>query len=105
MGQRADGVWLVELALGSEAQDVAAETARTLDIRSQGSTSWTDALAKYLTDRDPLHVLDNCEHLVEDSARLADTLLAACPDARIIATSREVLDLRGDTSVSSSTSR
>ncbi len=96
VGRRAAGVWLVDLALGSEAQDVAAETARTLDIRSQGSMSWTDALAKYLTDRDPLLVLDNCEHVVEDSARLADTLLAACPDARIIATSREVLDLRGE---------
>ena len=96
VGRRAAGVWLVDLALVPGAPEVAAETARTLDIRSRGGVSWTDTLVKYVADRDPLLVLDNCEHVVEDSARLADTLLAACPDARIIATSREVLGLRGE---------
>ncbi len=96
IGRRADGVWLVDLAAGPEAPDVAAETARTLDVRSRRDATWTDALRYHLANRDPLLVLDNCEHVVEAAAQLADSLLASCPDVRIIATSREVFDVQGE---------
>jgi predicted ATPase/DNA-binding CsgD family transcriptional regulator len=96
IGRRADGVWLVDLASAPQAPDVAAETARTLDVRSRRDATWTDALQSYLADRDPLVVLDNCEHVVEASARLADSLLASCPNVRIMATSREVFDVSGE---------
>ena len=42
-------------------------------------------------------VLDNCEHLIDDVAKLADALLRACPQLHILATSREVLDISGET--------
>jgi non-specific serine/threonine protein kinase len=96
IGRRSDGVWLVDLASGPEAPDVAAETARTLDVRSRRDATWTDCLQSYLADRDPLLVLDNCEHVIEAAAQLADGLLASCPDVRIIATSREVFDVQGE---------
>jgi len=44
---------------------------------------------------DTLLVLDNCEHVIEACARLTDALLTSCPNVRILATSREVLDVRG----------
>ena len=68
VARRADGVWLVDLAAGEGAPDVAAETARALDVRPRGSTP-TDALRRYLAGRDLLLVLDNCEQLIEDCAR------------------------------------
>jgi predicted ATPase/DNA-binding SARP family transcriptional activator len=56
-------------------------------------------LAAALAGRPLLLVLDNCEHLVADAARLAADLLAACPDLRILATSREALGITGERSL------
>jgi non-specific serine/threonine protein kinase len=95
--RRPGGVWLVDLASGPEAPDVAAETARTLDVRGPSGTSPTDALRGYLTNRDLLLVLDNCEHVVAACAELAATLLASCGSVRILATSRESLGVSGET--------
>jgi predicted ATPase/DNA-binding CsgD family transcriptional regulator len=96
-GRRADGAWLVDLAPGAEAAEVAVETARVLGVRSARGTSTIDALRRYLTNRDVLLVLDNCEHVVEDSARVADALLTSCGGVRILATSREPLGVNGET--------
>ncbi|HEX2125218.1 MAG TPA: LuxR C-terminal-related transcriptional regulator [Thermoleophilaceae bacterium] len=96
VGRRADGVWLVDLAAGPQAPDVAAETARTLDVGSRRDATWTDALVSYLAERDPLLVLDNCEHVIEASAEFAVTLLASCPKVRIVVTSREIFDMPGE---------
>lgn len=93
---RAGGVWLVDLASGPETPDVAAETARTLDVTSPTGTTTTDALRRYLKDRDLLLVLDNCEHVVDACAHLADALLNSCSDLRILATSRESLRVNGE---------
>jgi predicted ATPase/DNA-binding CsgD family transcriptional regulator len=97
IARRADGAWLVDLASGPEKPDVAAETARMLDVRSSPGTSATDALRRYLVNRDVLVVLDNCEHVVDACARLASALLTACGDVRIMATSRESLGVNGET--------
>ncbi len=89
--RRADGVWLVDLASGPEKPDVAAETARVLDVRSPSGTTPTEVLRRYLTNRDLLLVLDNCEHVVDACAELATALLTSCGSVRIMATSRESL--------------
>lgn len=54
-------------------------------------------LTAALTDRDLLLVLDNCEHLIADVARIAAELLAACPRVRVLATTREALGVNGET--------
>ncbi len=95
--RRADGVWLVDLASGPGPPDVAAETARTLEVRGPSGTTPADALRRYLGSRDVLLVLDNCEHVVGACAELAAALLAACAGVRILATSREPLDIVGET--------
>ncbi|GGL96960.1 SARP family transcriptional regulator [Streptomyces fumigatiscleroticus] len=56
----------------------------------------TQRLLAALEDRAPLLLLDNCEHLVEEAARLAALLLAACPGLRVLATSRESLGITGE---------
>jgi predicted ATPase/DNA-binding CsgD family transcriptional regulator len=67
-----------------------------LDLRSPRGVPTMDVLREHLASRNLLLVLDNCEHVVEACARLADTLLTSCPNVRIIATSREVLDVYGE---------
>jgi NB-ARC domain len=97
LGRRGDGVWLVDLSAGSEAPDVAAETARILGVRGASGTSPTDALRSYLRNRDVLLVLDNCEHVVDACAELAAALLSSCGDVRIMTASRESLRVEGET--------
>jgi predicted ATPase/DNA-binding CsgD family transcriptional regulator len=97
IGRRRDGVWLVDLAAGSETPDVAAETARALGVRSPSGTTATDAMRRYLADRDVLLVLDNCDQVVDECAELAAALLTSCGAVRIMATSRESLGVSGET--------
>ena len=54
-------------------------------------------MVEHLGDRPFLLVLDNCEHLVEACADLADVLLRSCPGLKILATSRELLNVAGET--------
>src|SRR5262249_28272384 len=55
-------------------------------------------LLSFLRAKGLLLILDNCEHLIDDCARLADTILRGCPDVRILARSREALGLAGEVS-------
>ncbi len=96
LSRRSAGVWLVDLALVSEPSDVAGEVARAVGLLSPSGPA-ADALVGYLRDRDPLLVLDNCEHLVDACAELAAGLLSSCGSVRILATSRELLGVRGET--------
>ena len=91
-----DGVWLVELASLSEGDLVPGAVAATLGVREQSQVSVTASLVDFLHSRRMLLVVDNCEHLIEDCARLLDTLLSACENLRIMATSREALGVAGE---------
>lgn len=95
-GRRAHGAWIVDLTAGPSSPEVAAETARVLGLKASRGTTATEALSQYLGDRDLLILLDNCEHVVDQSAELAEALLTSCPGVRVIATSREVLDVPGE---------
>ena len=53
-------------------------------------------LTEYLGEKRLLLVLDNCEHVLDATAVLAGTLLRACPELRIIATSRQALGVAGE---------
>jgi len=95
--RRPDGVWLVDLTADGGAPDVAAETARTLGVRTSRDAAPTAALRRYLVSRELLLVLDNCEHVVDAAAELAADLLTSCAGVRILATSREPLEVNGET--------
>lgn len=91
-----DGVWLTELAPLADPDLVPQAVAQVLDVRTSPGQRFTDAIVEALRTRNVLLVLDNCEHLVEDVARVADALLSGCPRVRILATSREALGLEGE---------
>lgn len=91
-----DGVWLVELASLSEPRLVPQAVAAVLGVREQPDRPIVDTLAESLRVRELLLVLDNCEHLIEEAARLVATLLNSCPGLRILATSREFLGVVGE---------
>ena len=92
-----DGVWLVDLAALATPDLVAPTIAATLGIREGPQRSAQEALLENLRDRDCLLVLDNCEHLIDVCAELAQALIRAAPRLRILATSREALRVPGET--------
>src|SRR5690349_2355348 len=90
-----DGVWLVELAALADATLVPHAVASVLGLREEANRPLTATLVDALRPRHLLLVLDNCEHLIEACAELADTLLGACPKLRMVATSRQPLGIAG----------
>jgi predicted ATPase/DNA-binding SARP family transcriptional activator len=95
----ADGVWLVELAGLSDGRAVPNAVAAAVGIGTDGIGGPTidlDVLVEALADRALLLVLDNCEHLVADVARLVQGLLGRAADVRVLATSREPLAVDGE---------
>src|SRR5438128_2014042 len=86
-----EGVAWVELAPLANPELVPHHVADALGVRRDGIRAAGDALLEALRDWEALLVLDNCEHLVEACARLAETLLRGCPRLSIMATSREAL--------------
>jgi non-specific serine/threonine protein kinase len=89
-------VWLVELAALADPALVPQTVASALGIKEEAGRSLTQTLVDYLTPRHLLLVLDNCEHLLDACARLADTFLRGCPKMRVLATSREGLGIAGE---------
>jgi predicted ATPase/DNA-binding SARP family transcriptional activator/DNA-binding CsgD family transcriptional regulator len=96
VGAYPDGVWMVELSPLTEGALVPQAVAKAVKVAEQPGRSLTESLVEALRQKKMLLVLDNCEHLIESAARLADTLLASCPHLRVFATSRETLDVEGE---------
>lgn len=92
-----DGVWLVELAPLSDPALVPQAIATTVGVQEQAGRPILDLLIDYLKPRQLLLILDNCEHLIQACADLADRLLHACPNLKILASSREALGIAGET--------
>jgi predicted ATPase/DNA-binding SARP family transcriptional activator/DNA-binding CsgD family transcriptional regulator len=96
VGAYQDGVWLVGLAGLSDSELVPQAVAGALGVREQPGQQLIDVLVEALRDKEMLLILDNCEHLVEATARLVDVMLDTCPRLRGLATSREALDIAGE---------
>ncbi|WP_283137412.1 LuxR C-terminal-related transcriptional regulator [Rhizohabitans arisaemae] len=92
-----DGVWLVELAGLTGTDSVTAQLAAVLHIREEGTRPLVETVVDALDDRHLLIVLDNCESMIDESARLGITLLTRCPRVWILTTSREPLRVPGET--------
>ena len=90
------GVWLVDLAPLSEAALVIQTIAVVLCIHEQAGGSALAAVTDFVCDKCMLLLLDNCEHLIGACAEASDTLLHACPNLNILATSREALGIQGE---------
>jgi predicted ATPase/DNA-binding SARP family transcriptional activator len=101
-----DGVWLVEFAPVTDPAEVAPAVLTALGLHEQallfpasGGSRGSNPAARLigaLTAKRVLLLLDNCEHLITAAATLADRVLAACPGVRVLATSREPLNITGE---------
>ena len=91
-----NGVWLVELAPITDAKFMVQTAVAVFGITAERDRPALETLKDYLRAKSLLLILDNCEHLVEDCARFAETILQAAPNVKILATSREALGIRGE---------
>src|SRR5271155_5015470 len=92
-----DGVWLVELASVSEQAAVPLAISEVLGITRRAGRPVLDTLLDALELQYVLIVLDNCEHLIEACADVANAILLRCPRVHLMATSREPLGIGGET--------
>jgi predicted ATPase/DNA-binding SARP family transcriptional activator len=92
----AGGVRLVELASISDPELVVQQVATAIGAQLQGRRDPVEVLAEQIGERPMLLVLDNCEHVVGECARVVNALLAACPALEVLATSREPLRVQGE---------
>ncbi|WP_158558255.1 AfsR/SARP family transcriptional regulator [Spongiactinospora gelatinilytica] len=99
------GTWLAELAPVADPDEVPYTVLTALGVRDplapapragRPREDATARLVRSVGDRELLIVLDNCEHLIDAAARLADRLVAECPRVRVLATSREPLGITGE---------
>jgi predicted ATPase/DNA-binding SARP family transcriptional activator len=90
------GVWFVELASLTEPDLIVETVAATLDVREHPTRPLADLVAEHLRRGRALLVLDNVEHLLAGAAALAERLLGACAELRILTTGRERLGITGE---------
>ncbi|MCH6170341.1 AfsR/SARP family transcriptional regulator [Pseudonocardia alaniniphila] len=91
-----DGVWLCELDPLADGSPVSHVVATALRVRQRHGSTIEQSVIEYLRSRKLLLVLDNCEHVLDASARLAADLMANCPGVVVLATSREFLGVHGE---------
>ncbi len=91
-----DGVWFVDLAPVGDPDLVAVTVADVLGVRQEPGRAVADTLVEAVGARSLLVVLDNCEHVLDACAKLADALLRGCPNLALLATSREPLGIDGE---------
>ena len=94
-----DGVGVAELGGLRDPALLVPEVARSLGLADKSARWAVASLSDRLASRRVLLVLDQCEHLAEACAVMADALLRACPGLRIVATSRHVLRVAGEVTV------
>jgi len=91
-----DGVWLADLAALRDGELVPQTVIAALGLRDDSTRQPGDTLLEYLADKQLLLVLDNCEHLRDACAVLATKLLSHAEGLRILATSRQLLNVQGE---------
>ncbi len=90
------GVWFVDLAPLADGSSLPGTVASVIGAPGAGNRPTLESLIGFAGRRDPIVVLDNCEHVLDDAARLCEELLRAGQRVRILATSREPLKAAGE---------
>jgi predicted ATPase/class 3 adenylate cyclase len=94
--QYGDGVWFVELGALSDPELIPKQVSVAMGVQEQADRPIERTLLEVASHKNLLLILDNCEHLIEGVAALADRLLRSCPEVRLLATSREPLGVSGE---------
>ena len=91
-----DGAWFIDLAAVSTADALGMAVAGVFGVPQESGKTIEESVIAALRSRHMLLIFDNCEHVTEAAAQLADALLTGCPKISIIATSRELLSISGE---------
>jgi len=91
-----DGVWFIDLAPVTDPNLVIRSITEVLSIKEEPTKPIVDTLTDNIRDRSLLLLLDNCEHLTEACAEISDRLMQSVKGIRILATSREALNIPGE---------
>ena len=92
-----DGVWFVEFAALTDPSSVPQAVASVLGVKEEAGRPVIDALTKYVRDLQLLIILDNCEQVIHGCADLAKRLLQAGPRVKVLTSSRDYLQVAGET--------
>jgi predicted ATPase/DNA-binding SARP family transcriptional activator len=96
LASRVDSVWVCELAPIEEAAEIPRALAAALGCADHPAAELSRTVAERAQEGENLLVIDNCEHLVDASARVLDPLIAAAPALRVLVTSRSPLGVNGE---------
>ncbi len=91
-----DGAWLVDLAALSDQALVEQALAQVVGVQEEPGRPVLETLTGALRGARMLLILDNCEHVVQACAEVSTRVLTACPEVRLLTTSREALDVPGE---------
>ena len=91
-----DGAWLCELAPARDAESMVQNVASTLSVSTRRGLSLEESVVDFLGPKRLLLVLDNCEQVHAAAGELAASILRACPQVKIVATSRQPIDALGE---------
>jgi len=91
-----DGVWLADLSSLRYPELASSVVSKALNVSQAQDQTAEQAIVAALKRKKLLLLLDNCEHVIDDAAKLADTILKQCPDVRILASSRQGLQVTGE---------
>ena len=91
-----DGAWFCELAAANDDESMLQLIGAALGVSPHPSSTVEGSILDWLRPKRVLLVLDNCEHLIDDAGRFAESVLFNCPGVRILATSREGLGIEGE---------
>ena len=91
-----DGVWFVDLAALSDDTRTVQTLGAALGVQELADRDFTQVVADHVRDRTLLVILDSCEHVLSAASAAADLLLNASESLRILATSREALNVEGE---------
>jgi predicted ATPase len=91
-----DGAWFVDLGPVVDGSVVPAAVATVLQLPERRQGPIEDGIIAALRRKRALLVIDNCEHVVDASARIVDAVVSSCPGVSVLATSREALGVEGE---------
>lgn len=92
-----NGVWFIDLAPLKDGTLLPQTIAQAIGIKEESQQELTKTLINYFKEKEILILLDNCEHIIESCSNLSGELLINCPKLKIMATSREMLRINGET--------
>jgi len=91
-----DYTWFVELAPTTDPKNIPQTILFAIGLSEQKGKTAQELISDYLHDKNTLIILDNCEHLIEASAKISYSLLNHAPKLKILASSREALGVKGE---------